>query len=99
MDFPSLLLPRESHVFASEGTSTNNYLSHIPIPRLTSLEDEVEINMSMASRKGKQPIPHGEDSIRHLNHFDTISPISDDIERVFHDFLIVGETPRHIITP
>ena len=38
----------------------SNDTSHIPTIQLASLEDEVERNMSEASRKGNLRMPHGE---------------------------------------
>ena len=88
--FPCFLLPPVTPL------NEHNDTSHIPISQLTSLE-EVERNMSEASRKGKLPKPHGEGSSKQVSHFDTISPIATDIDEVFRDFWIVGETVKEVV--
>ena len=75
--FPNFLLPTERPIEESNDTY------HIPTIQLASLEDEVETNLYESSRKEKLPIPHGEGSSKQANHFDTISPPKDDIDKVF----------------
>ena len=72
-------------------------MSHIPTIQLASLEDEVERNMSEASRKGKLPMPHGEGSIKNLDHSDTFSPLTTNIDKVFHNFWTMGEIIKEVI--
>ena len=82
--FPSFLLPPERPI------NEKNDTSHIPIVQLASLEEEVERNLSKVSRKGKLPMPRGEGSSKQVDHFDTISPLENDIGKVFRDFWNVG---------
>ena len=72
--------------------------SHIPTTHLPSLEEEVERNLSEASWKGKLPIPHGEGSSKQVDNSDTISPIKANIDEVFRDFWIVGETVKKFVS-
>ena len=84
--FSSFLLPPKRPMEECNDTS------HIPKTQLTSLEDEVERDMSDAPRKGKLSMPHGEGSIKNLDHSDTFSPLTTNIDKVFHNFWTVGET-------
>ena len=60
--FPRFLLTLESPL------NEQSDASHIPIAPSTSLEEVVERNLSEASRKGKIPMPHGEGSIKPVDH-------------------------------
>ena len=90
--FPNFLLPPERPV------DERNDTSHIPTTQLASLEEEVEINLSKASRKKKLPMPHGEGSSKQADHSNTISPLKADIDKVFHDFWTVRETIKQVVS-
>ena len=78
--FPRFLLPPERPL------NEQNDSSRILILHPTSLEEEVERNLSEASQKRKLPMPRGEGSSKQVDHSDTISFIEANIDEVFRDF-------------
>ena len=76
----------------------SNDTSHIPTIQSASLEDEEERNMSEVSQKGKLSMLYGEGSSKQTDHSNTISPLTTDISKVFHDFWIVGEVVQQVIS-